>query len=186
MRNTQLRKGLPKKRIKNSVKGRITKIQTTRARVERAYRNLPKWARKIIDEQGKELAIDVMTHTIEWEKRNKQKGQKISSARQKFMSIAEKQKSIQRHSLMGTKRDLYKLFRELEPQVYSRYNSYMYRNGYSASKYFYDNAQITVKGKINIADLDLPRPSKPNRQYLPHLTFELDRSSGDSDAYFTG
>ena len=87
---------------------------------------------------------------------NYKDGKRIS-AKQVMMAGLERNF---KHSTLGTLLDYYKRFRNELPDVYAKYNSYMYRQGYSASKYFYDNAKREVDGSMVIVTLDLPRNAK--------------------------
>ena len=65
------------------------------------------------------------------------------------------------------------MFREQQPGIYSRLNSYMYRRGYSFATYFYQNATVKrEKGDyVIIANLEIPQGnSKKNfRVYISEL-----------------
>ena len=62
----------------------------------------------------------------------------------------------------GTKRDIWNAFKtdsETRP-VYNKFNSYMYRNGYSASKYWFQNVKLERDRKIIICTCELPDKSQ--------------------------
>ena len=51
---------------------------------------------------------------------------------------------------------IYKIFRTMAPSVYAKYNSYIYRLGYSASQYFKENMDYTTDRNMWDITLDLP------------------------------
>lgn len=55
---------------------------------------------------------------------------------------------------------IYKIFRTMAPSVYSKYNSYVYRLGYSASEYFKDNVDYVSDKNTWEVTLDLPYKPK--------------------------
>lgn len=57
----------------------------------------------------------------------------------------------------GTAEFIFRRFREEYPGLYSKYNSYVYRLGYSSSQYFYDNVEISETGSVIEATLELPQ-----------------------------
>lgn len=59
------------------------------------------------------------------------------------------------HSIQKTK--LWATFRVRESSVYYKYNSYMYRLGYSASSYWFENVKFEqLEGSLVVATLTLP------------------------------
>lgn len=59
----------------------------------------------------------------------------------------------------NTKEYIYKRFREEKPDVYSKYNSYVYRLGFSSAQYFKDNATLEQDGSIVMVTTPLPLKS---------------------------
>ena len=168
MKNTQLRKSLPRKKVKNRVKTRITKIQALRTKAEKIYKGLPKWARDILAED-KDIALDVLVHDklLGFLDHNPQTGKPITM-RQSLLTQAEERSS---HANLGIKKKVFTAFRRQDFRTYTQYNNYMYRNGYSSAKYFYQNAEISREkgGYRIIAKLELPKPKTKNRQALSEL-----------------
>lgn len=73
-------------------------------------------------------------------------------------------KSQTRSALIGTKEDLWRRFKAEESQIYNKFNSYMYRQGLSASNYWFDNVDIFVTNSIVKATCELP-PRASGVQY---------------------
>ena len=65
-----------------------------------------------------------------------------------------------RRSGNNTKEYIYKRFREEKPDVYSKYNSYVYRLGFSSAQYFKDNTKLEQDGSIVIVTTPLPPKSR--------------------------
>lgn len=60
----------------------------------------------------------------------------------------------------NTKEYIYKRFREEKPDVYSKYNSYVYRLGFSSAQYFKDTAKLEQDGSIVMVTTPLPPKSR--------------------------
>lgn len=75
---------------------------------------------------------------------------------------AIKQYAMDRKKKSGdnTKEYIYKRFREEKSNVYSKYNSYVYRLGFSSAQYFKDNAKLEQDGSIVIVTTPLPPKSR--------------------------
>ena len=55
------------------------------------------------------------------------------------------------------KQEIWDSFKTMESSVYYKYNSYIYRLGYSASKYWFENVEFTnIEGSLVTARLKLP------------------------------
>ena len=55
------------------------------------------------------------------------------------------------------KKEVWDLFKKEETSVYNHYNSYIYRLGYSASKYWFENVKFSnVEGSLVTTSLELP------------------------------
>ena len=74
---------------------------------------------------------------------------------------AIKQYAMDRKKKSGdnTKEYIYKRFREEKPDVYSKYNSYVYRLGFSSAQWFKDNVKLEQDRSIIIATTPLPPKS---------------------------
>lgn len=75
---------------------------------------------------------------------------------------------------------IYSRFRNEAPRVYSAYNSYMFRRGYSAAQYFYKNAEFSADGSVIDVYLDLP----DGKYSLLHILIDMSVSN-DLEAEIT-
>lgn len=132
--------------------------------VERTFESLPKTLKSYIEDDKYQL-VKVITNTI------------IQSGRQGEMNPYEalKQTALykQKRSGANTKSYIYRIFREEESSLYAKYNSYVYRLGYSSSKYFLDNAEVYQKGSIIVAVLDLPEKGNGVIYETLHLEYDF-------------
>lgn len=94
--------------------------------------------------------------------------------------INENVRVLERHEGIQTLRFVYRWFRTTS-WLYSWYNSFMYRNGFSASEYFYQNATYTSTGG-RTATVIVPLPKGKRTQY-EFLEIEIDWSSNELEAY---
>lgn len=171
MKNTRLNK-----RYYQSVKisaGR-KKRETIESIVRKSYESLPKKYKTMIEDP--ELIINVTTNLI-WA----DKGIKISP----YAAIKSYAQQRGRMQKMGTKYDLWKSFRT-DPEtsaVYNKFNSYMYRHGYSASNYWFENVELKIERSVIYATCNLPNTGKGVR--YDSLEIEFDYSGGEISAYMT-
>lgn len=114
--------------------------------VERTYEALPKRLKEYIDD--KDQIISVITNTI------------IQSGNAGQMNPYEALKQFaqyrQKKSGDNTKAYIYRRFKEEATSVYNKYNTYVYRLGYSSARYFMENATISQEGSLITATLELP------------------------------
>lgn len=103
-----------------------------------------------------------------------------------------------RGSWAGTKRDIFKYFKthlQTRP-IYNKFNSYMYRNGYSAVRYWLDNVKVEKVKDVIYCHCELPSLGKlralSNRSRrwkekvrYESLEIEYNYSSDQIVAYFT-
>lgn len=148
--------------------------------VRRSYEALPKRLKEFVE--NPERIIQVATNTIIQAGRGGQ-----FSPYKALMSMAQ---SKQRTSYYGTKMLIFKEFRVQEPSVYAKYNSYMFRRGFSSVKYWLDNVGLSIDGKIARTICELPpatlrAPHKAGRpqSYYTALEIQYDLSTGDLTAY---
>lgn len=82
---------------------------------------------------------------------------------------------------LGDLETLYARFRTEAPQVYAKYNSYMYRNGYSASQWFLDNSHSSSvqRGSIVTTTVVLPTLGSNKRVTYTTLTVVDDKSKAN-------
>ena len=102
-----------------------------------------------------------------------------------YKAFSELARSRGRKSWLGTKDEVWNLFRT-DPStspVYNKFNSYMYRNGYSASQYWFVHSSIKRDGAVIYATCELPEKTKGVR--YDTLEIEYDKSSGEIVAYMT-
>lgn len=95
---------------------------------------------------------------------------------------ALKQYAMYRKKKSGdnTKEYIYKRFREEKPDVYSKYNSYVYRLGFSSAQYFKDNAKLERDGSI--VTVTTPLPPKSRGVTYSQLVISFDFSDDYIDA----
>jgi hypothetical protein len=80
-----------------------------------------------------------------------------------------------------TREELWREFKNKEPQVYSKFNSYMYRQGLSAKYYWWDHVEYSVDGSYLYSTCELPVRSS-GVQYTT-LEINYDYSGYDMEAY---
>ena len=143
-----------------------------------------------------ELTIRNLTSQI-WLDSEKINGEWVPVSMNPYKSFSELARSSARSGNIGTKEELWKLFRTnaATSQIYMRFNSYMYRNGYSAKGYWMQNVDIDTDHNITTATCELPsldklKPLKVTRYKKEKVRFELlkiifDRSSGELTARLT-
>ena len=85
-----------------------------------------------------------------------------------------------RRSGNNTKEYIYKRFRQEVPDVYSKYNSYVYRLGFSSAQYFKDNAKLEQDGSI--VTVTTPLPPKSRGVTYSQLVLSFDFSGDYIDA----
>ena len=134
-------------------KKRKKRTLTLEQRIKKALYRLPQWRRKYIFEtkEQENLIIEKMLYSVKEAERQRTKVN-IYKAFYQQSSYGVRPKRE------GTLRDIFKAFKEQDNMLYNKYNSYMYRAGYSAANYFYnvDNAQIDDQGYTTVVQLELP------------------------------
>ena len=103
-----------------------------------------------------------------------------------YNAFSEWAKGLGRMSGLATKDFLWRRFKTdaNTSAVYNKFNSYMYRNGYSASRYWFENVELKPMWKsIITASCELPSQTKGVR--YDTLEIEYDYSSKEIYAYFT-
>lgn len=146
MRNTQSNKKKFNRiiRPKGRERSEIEKI------VRSAYESLPTEDKGFFDDA--EQYIQKLTQTIMAE------GDEGSV--NPYATFKEVAKFNKRQGYYGTKKMIFSAFREQKPQLYNKYNSYMFRRGYKSTQYFYDNADVSrSKGSVWVAKVELPEAS---------------------------
>lgn len=74
------------------------------------------------------------------------------------------------------KRELFQRFKNEYPELFSKYNSYMYRHGFSASNYYFEHAKLSWGPSEVTATVELPSVTSVVRYGILELTEEY---SGD-------
>lgn len=92
-----------------------------------------------------------------------------------YKALIGNAKSLSGRSLNAIR--FYSMFRNEAHSVYAKYNSYMYRNGFSASVYFYSNAEYSSRGKTVDITVELPKLIGNIKKY-DILTISIDVSAG--------
>lgn len=114
---------------------------------KRSYEALPKKDREYLDPE-KELTVKQTAMTIYHTGDN--------SHMNAYKSMKERIASYKRLNSIGTAEYVYKCFREQRPDVYAKYNSYVYRLGSSAAKWFIANMDYAQEGKVTYIHVKLP------------------------------
>lgn len=130
--------------------------------VKRAFNALPSYLKKYIKED-KDLYIQNVINVAMVD------GSKKITPYQQLKSAA-----LGRSKRANQPMKVYRMFREMTPSVYSKYNSYMYRNGYSASQYFYSNGIWKSKGSI--VEVTVPLPDQVKGIRYNYLVINLNFS----------
>lgn len=133
--------------------------------VNRAYELLPPRLKKVIeDDKDKYIANSINTALQD------EKGFSPYSA---FRTVARALSGKTPQAMT-----VFRRFRQQKPHIYAKYNSYMFRNGYSASNQFYTQSTWAAKKKsvVNIVT-ELPDISKGVHYDI--LIIEFDFSSDD-------
>lgn len=150
--------------------------KTIRYIVQRTYESLPKRISKYMEDPAQQ--IESLTNMI-------MAGEdKINP----FKAMTHTAQSTKRAKSMGTREELYREFRAQNPSVYAKYNSYMYRQGYSARNYWFDNMDYVVDENYIRSFCELPKriqPTGKKRQLVQYNVLEiiLDKSGGGCEAY---
>lgn len=144
-------------------KGERTSIKALKYMAERSFEALPKKYKEYLIED-KERIIDVTAHAVAVDGENGQWDM--------YQSMLERAKFEYRHSGDRTAEYIYKAFREQYPKLYKKYNSYMYRNGHSASQYFKQNFDGVGQGKEMIINIELPKVVKGVYYQMLYIEFD--------------
>lgn len=94
-----------------------------------------------------------------------------------YSAISSYAKGQKRRSGGGTSETIWREFKKQASNVYNQYNSYIYRQGHSASKYYFDNVELSQEGSIVTATVDFPY--KATGKSYEYLLIEYDFSGGE-------
>lgn len=153
MRLSELRKRSNKYFKKIGTISSRTGKRTAEYIAKRSYEALPKRWREYVEDPGQ--IIKVLSNTV------KQSGETGVDVYKAMRSYAE---SRYNRVYSIQKRELWNQFRVLESPVYNHFNTYMYRLGYSASKYWFENVELTNKGG-SVVTATLYLPQKAGKSY---------------------
>lgn len=159
-------KNMQSNRVKKSKKK--NKRRTLEERLWAAYESFPQWQKKFFTDIEASIARSKYAFEVGYNY-NPKTGKKYTPKEMLFSQIER----IIPHSLEITKREIYRKFREEESSLYAKYNSYVYRNGFSSAKWFLDNASVKVQGSIVSITVPLP---KGKRFSYDELVLEYDYS----------
>ena len=154
-------------RIIRAEKGR--KKASIEKYVSRTFDALPKYIKAVLIED-KEKYINSLVSQI------MQSGE--SGEIRPYTALSQVGKTLSGRTTQAV--NIFSRFRNEEPSVYAKYNSYMYRRGEPASQYFYKNAKFKAYGSIVEVTVELPKNLNGKSYY--YLTIKLDFSGGDFEA----
>lgn len=141
--------------------------------VRRSFEAMPKAMQQEFSDYDKELNIKNLARTMFADKSKKINAYKI------LLNIAEYKKNARGG---GTLELIWGEFKVQRPDVYSHYNTYVYRLGHSPKQWFMDNAEHDQKGKY--VDVSLSLPDKAGGIIYDTLELTFDFSGGEiTDAY---
>lgn len=115
--------------------------------IRRAYDSLPSYAKKLLETDKEKYIANAINTSLQSDKEY--------SPYRALRSVAQSLSGKTSQALI-----VFRRFRELEPSIYAKYNSYMFRNGYSASQQFYGNSRWNSKGSRVYIITELPERSK--------------------------
>lgn len=134
--------------------------------VSRTFEALPKYLKEALEKDKTQYIQSITNNIIVLGDENKIDPYKALISIGKFQSGRTSQA-----------KNVFSRFRNETPEVYSKYNSYMYRLGFSASQYFYSKAEWNSRGSIITINLELPK--KDTGVYYEYLTITLDMSNNN-------
>ena len=163
--------------MKKKIRHKKTEEEKLIDRVKKAYRQeLSPWERKYISSSPEEFAFRI-----------EQTAKAVKEAETKFGQAIDIRKifrtevnALSRHTMEGTRRDLFKILKSDRHYDYNHLNTYLYRLGYSVSNYWADpnNSTITVEGSEVYMSLNLP-PKTTGQVVYSSFKFGVDYSSGE-------
>jgi len=158
-------------RTMGAVKKGKRKRDTIEYIVRKSFEALPKNARDYISDS--EEIIKALTNIIISEGNN--------SSIQPYKAFTELAKHERRKSGDNTKQFVWNRFKTEQPSLYAKFNSYMYRNGYSARNYWFDNVAMEQNGSIIDCYCELPGAGKNVQYYMLEINYDF--SGQDFNAY---
>lgn len=128
--------------IGNIQKGRRRK-STIEYLVKKSYEALPRGLKEYIEDP--EQAVQALTHMI-----------MADGNINPYKALKESAIYTKRKSGDNTRQFIWNRFRTEESALYNKFNSYMYRQGYSARNYWFDNVGFNKHGSIIESYCELP------------------------------
>lgn len=114
---------------------------------KKSYEALPKRLKKYVEED-KDKILKIVSNL------SKISGEEGVDIYQSIKTYAEFKYN---KTYSKQKKEIWELFKKVESSVYNHYNSYVYRLGYSASKYWFENVQFSnLDGSLVTTRLLLP------------------------------
>lgn len=125
-----------------------TSERTSRYIARRTFESLPKRYRQFIEED-KDKYINLLVHNLKYSQ--------AEGGMDFYKAIEEAGRDKYKKIYSTQKRELWNEFRTMESAVYNHFNTYMYRLGYSASKYWFENVKFeSIDGTSVHTELELP------------------------------
>ena len=157
-------------RIIKAEKGR--KRESIERYISRTFEALPKYIKNVLIED-KEKYISALVNQI------MQSGE--SGEIRPYTALSQVGRTLGGRTTQAV--NIFSRFRNEDPSLYAKYNSYMYRRGESASQYFYKNAKFKSYGSLVEVTVELPK--NLNGKSYDYLTIKVDFSSDDFEAEMT-
>ena len=174
MKNTPLselrKKSLQYFRKVGIVQGDKRRSKSIKYIVERSYDALPKGLKEYI-EDAEQIRAKVYNLIMAEGK---------SGEVEPYNALKQYAMDRKKRSGDNTKEYIYKRFRQEVPKVYSKYNSYVYRLGFSSAQYFKEKAELSQEGSIVHVEVELPK--KESGVVYNYLYINYDFSSDYIDA----
>ena len=137
-------------------------IKRFRQQALNAWNRLSKEEKKYLDKNQVLKVVSRQLQEISYMPKKERKAIKERSTFKGSIAYNILKSSVRAQSRMDkilTKRENFKRFREEYPSLYAKYNSYMYRQGYSSANYFYQNVE-TEYSPPSIVEFFLDLPGK--------------------------
>ena len=117
----------------------------------RSYEALPKRLKEFL-KKDKKQTIQTVAHLVNI---SGEEGIDV------YQALKEVAKQRYNRTYSHQKKEVWDIFKKEETSVYNHYNSYVYRLGYSASKYWFENVKFTNLEKSLVTTiLELPNKGK--------------------------
>lgn len=171
-------KNMPLSKIRRKPKSffrRMGSIQKGRRRqstieylVRQSYEALPRGLKEYIEDP--QQAVESLTHMITGD-----------YSIDPYKALKEAAIYTKRKSGDNTRQFVWNRFRAEESALYNKFNSYMYRQGYSARNYWFDNMSYEIEGSWIKTYCELPERGKGVQYNV--LEIDYDFSGNELNAY---